>query len=220
MPKFLLKTLHRRKPSHHRTGSNSTSISINKYLKDSGTKNDDIKLGKIKRINKFFQRNNKNNNHNNFMQVPRGVTSIMSFVFRNDKSRGKDHQCQDNKPRNMAKQNSKKSRSKEVTSSSAASTSKNCKFGVSDVASHTVNGERVNNRVNSVKKNGENGENVEAKGGVKIKRIIKVKIREKEKVEKRFELCKKKILMGEKCRPLHGRLHYDKNGVLVPQGIS
>lgn len=117
----------------------------------------------------------------------------------------------------MAKQNSKKSRSKEVTSSSAASTSKNCKFGVSDVASHTVNGERVNNRVNSVKKN---GENVEAKGGVKIKRIIKVKIREKEKVEKRFELCKKKILMGEKCRPLHGRLHYDKNGVLVPQGIS
>lgn len=34
-----------------------------------------------------------------------------------------------------------------------------------------------------------------------------------------IELCKKKILMGEKCRPLHksGTLHYDENGVLLPE---
>ncbi|GJX64852.1 hypothetical protein Tco_0299195 [Tanacetum coccineum] len=33
------------------------------------------------------------------------------------------------------------------------------------------------------------------------------------------ELCKKRIIMGKKCRPLNvsGSLHYDKNGVLVPE---
>lgn len=36
-----------------------------------------------------------------------------------------------------------------------------------------------------------------------------------------LELCKKRILMGSKCKPLtvSGALHYDKNGVLVPEGI-
>ncbi|KAH7866336.1 hypothetical protein Vadar_019053 [Vaccinium darrowii] len=33
------------------------------------------------------------------------------------------------------------------------------------------------------------------------------------------ELCKKRILMGEKCRPLNqsGVLHYDENGVILPE---
>ncbi|XAR49170.1 hypothetical protein NMG60_11032267 [Bertholletia excelsa] len=35
------------------------------------------------------------------------------------------------------------------------------------------------------------------------------------------ELCKKRILMGEKCRPLNlsGALHYDQNGVLLPEEV-
>ncbi|KAF7142639.1 hypothetical protein RHSIM_Rhsim05G0136000 [Rhododendron simsii] len=45
---------------------------------------------------------------------------------------------------------------------------------------------------------------------------------EKEEEEERGEeeeLCKKRILMGQKCRPLHqsGLLHYDENGVLLPE---
>lgn len=34
-------------------------------------------------------------------------------------------------------------------------------------------------------------------------------------------LCKKRILMGEKCRPLHqsGTLKYDKDGILLPENI-
>lgn len=40
---------------------------------------------------------------------------------------------------------------------------------------------------------------------------------EQEKVE--LELCKKRILMGGKCRPLgaSGSLHYDQNGMLLPE---
>ncbi|KAJ8572835.1 hypothetical protein K7X08_009346 [Anisodus acutangulus] len=40
---------------------------------------------------------------------------------------------------------------------------------------------------------------------------------EQEKVE--LELCKKRILMGGKCRPLSasGSLHYDQNGILFPE---
>ncbi|TMW99195.1 hypothetical protein EJD97_002905 [Solanum chilense] len=40
---------------------------------------------------------------------------------------------------------------------------------------------------------------------------------EQEKVE--LELCKKRILMGGKCRPLSasGSLHYDQNGILLPE---
>ncbi|OIS99860.1 hypothetical protein A4A49_08122 [Nicotiana attenuata] len=40
---------------------------------------------------------------------------------------------------------------------------------------------------------------------------------EQEKVE--LELCKKRILMGDKCRPLSasGSLHYDQNGILLPE---
>ncbi|KAL2469120.1 uncharacterized protein Fot_50696 [Forsythia ovata] len=35
------------------------------------------------------------------------------------------------------------------------------------------------------------------------------------------ELCKKRILMGEKCRPLNmsGALHYDTDGVLLPEEV-
>ncbi|KAG5549069.1 hypothetical protein RHGRI_014439 [Rhododendron griersonianum] len=45
---------------------------------------------------------------------------------------------------------------------------------------------------------------------------------EKEEEEERGEeeeLCKKRILMGQKCRPLHqsGVLRYDGNGVLLPE---
>ncbi|KAL7003127.1 hypothetical protein U1Q18_004284 [Sarracenia purpurea var. burkii] len=36
------------------------------------------------------------------------------------------------------------------------------------------------------------------------------------------ELCKKRILMGEKCRPLNlsGKLNYDKNGVLLAEEVN
>lgn len=35
------------------------------------------------------------------------------------------------------------------------------------------------------------------------------------------ELCKKRILLGEKCRPLNpsGVLHYDDNGILLPEDV-
>lgn len=58
MPKFLLKTLHRRKLSHHRSLSNSSIINANKNFKDLGTKNDEKKIENIKKIDKQFQRNN------------------------------------------------------------------------------------------------------------------------------------------------------------------
>nr|GMD46921.1 hypothetical protein CDL12_18591 [Ipomoea batatas]GMD69386.1 hypothetical protein CDL12_18591 [Ipomoea batatas] len=39
--------------------------------------------------------------------------------------------------------------------------------------------------------------------------------------EEEIELCKKRILMGEKCKPLNvsGSLHYDQNGVLLPEPL-
>lgn len=42
---------------------------------------------------------------------------------------------------------------------------------------------------------------------------------EEERGEEEEELCKKRILMGQKCRPLHqsGVLRYDGNGVLLPE---
>lgn len=42
---------------------------------------------------------------------------------------------------------------------------------------------------------------------------------EEDKGSKDTELCKKKILMGEKCRPLNksGTLQYDENGILLPE---
>ncbi|MCD7446460.1 hypothetical protein HAX54_007773 [Datura stramonium] len=42
---------------------------------------------------------------------------------------------------------------------------------------------------------------------------------EKEQEEVELELCKKRILMGGKCRPLSasGSLHYDQNGILLPE---
>lgn len=42
---------------------------------------------------------------------------------------------------------------------------------------------------------------------------------EEESDGEEMELCKKRILMGDKCKPLNisGSLHYDKNGVLLPE---
>lgn len=208
MPKFLLKALHRRKPSHRRSLSNSIPVNGMKKLKDPGTKNDE-KVEKNKRKHKYFPGNTQ------LMQLipdPKRITSMMStLLFRNHNKLRDQEQCKDHKPRNLARQVSKESRSNEVP----CSTSTNCKFGFGNVVSSTVNGERM-----SREKTSKTAKNSEVKGGLKIKRIVKLKSRERQKTEKRFELCKKKILMGEKCRPLHGSLHYDKNGVLVPEEFS
>ncbi|CAH9073887.1 unnamed protein product [Cuscuta epithymum] len=42
---------------------------------------------------------------------------------------------------------------------------------------------------------------------------------EEEEKEEGIELCKKRILMGDRCKPLSisGRLNYDQNGVLLPE---
>ncbi|KAI3445381.1 hypothetical protein Pfo_002046 [Paulownia fortunei] len=44
------------------------------------------------------------------------------------------------------------------------------------------------------------------------------KANEAEETNRELELCKKRILMGEKCRPLNlsGVLHYDKEGIFLP----
>ncbi|XP_075505570.1 uncharacterized protein LOC142542685 [Primulina tabacum] len=44
---------------------------------------------------------------------------------------------------------------------------------------------------------------------------------EEEEDERQMELCKKRILMGEKCRPLNvsGALHYDEAGILLPEDV-
>ncbi|GMP40059.1 hypothetical protein CsSME_00010651 [Camellia sinensis var. sinensis] len=60
-------------------------------------------------------------------------------------------------------------------------------------------------------------------GGGERKKVIKKRDEEEKNGEREEEeaeeLCKKRILMGEKCRPLNlsGALHYDKNGVLLPE---
>ncbi|XP_012837651.1 PREDICTED: uncharacterized protein LOC105958189 [Erythranthe guttata] len=43
-----------------------------------------------------------------------------------------------------------------------------------------------------------------------------------QETNKELELCKKRILMGEKCRPLNrsGALHYDEHGVLLPEDLA
>ncbi|KAM7474191.1 hypothetical protein LguiB_021434 [Lonicera macranthoides] len=55
------------------------------------------------------------------------------------------------------------------------------------------------------------------------KKVVKQsKERENEEVERQEdELCKKRILKGVKCRPLNlsGDLHYDRNGVLLPEEV-
>lgn len=61
--------------------------------------------------------------------------------------------------------------------------------------------------------------------GKKSKKRVEEEHREKEGDEIEDtgddELCKKRILMGEKCKPLNasGALHYDKNGVLLPEQV-
>ncbi|KAG8363871.1 hypothetical protein BUALT_Bualt19G0067600 [Buddleja alternifolia] len=54
------------------------------------------------------------------------------------------------------------------------------------------------------------------RSGVTHKRYLKG---EKEDTNREVELCKKRILMGIKCRPLNlsGKLQYDKNGILLPE---
>ncbi|KAK9691946.1 hypothetical protein RND81_09G230800 [Saponaria officinalis] len=59
---------------------------------------------------------------------------------------------------------------------------------------------------------------IEVKTGKKIKGVI-VRMKSRENDEKKYELCKKKILMGEKCRPFSGHLRYDENGVFVPDDL-
>ncbi|XWS30323.1 hypothetical protein CRYUN_Cryun24cG0107200 [Craigia yunnanensis] len=51
-----------------------------------------------------------------------------------------------------------------------------------------------------------------------IKKMISVQMGGKSEKQ---ELCKKRILMGGKCRPLNhsGIIHYDENGVLLPEII-
>ncbi|KAI3801320.1 hypothetical protein L1987_29424 [Smallanthus sonchifolius] len=58
---------------------------------------------------------------------------------------------------------------------------------------------------------------VPSRGLKKIGRAVSM--RKHEGKEEELELCKKRIIMGKKCRPLNvsGALHYDKNGVLVPE---
>nr|XP_043618833.1 uncharacterized protein LOC122590719 [Erigeron canadensis] len=55
----------------------------------------------------------------------------------------------------------------------------------------------------------------------KVGRAVSMRKHEEEegKEDEGDELCKKRIMMGNKCRPLNvsGSLHYDKNGVLVPE---
>ncbi|CAO2832839.1 unnamed protein product [Amaranthus hypochondriacus] len=54
--------------------------------------------------------------------------------------------------------------------------------------------------------------------GLKMKKMMKIKSKKKEKDENGYELCKKRILMGKKCKPILGNpLLYDNNGVLIPQ---
>ena len=85
--------------------------------------------------------------------------------------------------------------------------------GVGDSANVSVNRGKIRGA-----KSGKMKLIIEKKAGLRIKGFMK--IRRKEKEEPRFELCKKKILMGEKCRPLSGSLRYDQNGILVPQDLS
>ncbi|VFQ84955.1 unnamed protein product [Cuscuta campestris] len=55
-------------------------------------------------------------------------------------------------------------------------------------------------------------------GDPEIQRLMR---NEEDEEEEGIELCKKRILMGDKCKALSqsGRLHYDENGVLLPEMI-
>ncbi|KAK6119056.1 hypothetical protein DH2020_047206 [Rehmannia glutinosa] len=74
--------------------------------------------------------------------------------------------------------------------------------------------------------NGSKGGSSLMKAKVELKRDVsrreKKTSREEAKEEgnnREMELCKKRILMGGKCRPLNpsGVLHYDKQGILLPE---
>ncbi|MFS7933189.1 hypothetical protein Hanom_Chr04g00376821 [Helianthus anomalus] len=63
---------------------------------------------------------------------------------------------------------------------------------------------------------------VPSRGLKKIGRAVSMRMHEaKDGEDGSLELCKKRIIMGRKCRPLNvsGALHYDKNGVLVPEDL-
>ncbi|CAI9768939.1 unnamed protein product [Fraxinus pennsylvanica] len=54
-----------------------------------------------------------------------------------------------------------------------------------------------------------------------LEKVLKCDGGEEEEERSEVELCKKRILMGEKCRPLNlsGVLHYDTDGVLLPEEV-
>ncbi|KAL7120060.1 hypothetical protein ACP275_02G099700 [Erythranthe tilingii] len=60
-------------------------------------------------------------------------------------------------------------------------------------------------------------------GLVEKKKMLMTWRREQgQETNKELELCKKRILMGEKCRPLNrsGALHYDEHGILLPEDLA
>ncbi|KAL7585007.1 hypothetical protein Lser_V15G46344 [Lactuca serriola] len=58
------------------------------------------------------------------------------------------------------------------------------------------------------------------KGLQKLGRVVSMRKDEgHEREDGRVELCKMRIIMGKRCRPLNvsGALHYDEDGILVPE---
>ncbi|KAL9689165.1 hypothetical protein QQ045_033599 [Rhodiola kirilowii] len=54
----------------------------------------------------------------------------------------------------------------------------------------------------------------------KSRLVQRISVRNREKKEQKgFELCKKRILMGEKCKPVNasGKLHYGRDGVILAE---
>lgn len=79
------------------------------------------------------------------------------------------------------------------------------------------NGEKV--------KSGEDVSKIVAVNGAKMRRMRSVKMRQREgkseTEEGNQQLCKKRILMGGKCKPpnISGVLHYDQNGIFLPEDV-
>ncbi|KAK1401736.1 hypothetical protein POM88_001341 [Heracleum sosnowskyi] len=75
------------------------------------------------------------------------------------------------------------------------------------------------------KKSEEAVSKIVAVNGVKMRRMRSIKMKEREgkseTEEENQELCKKRILMGGKCKPLNesGVLHYDQNGIFLPEDV-
>ncbi|KAJ8426583.1 hypothetical protein Cgig2_018051 [Carnegiea gigantea] len=214
MPKFLLKLLQKKKHGHKR------SISIVKA--DSSHK--DLGVGKggsvdqISMIDKHVHGNNRNNYLLQLLPVPKRVSSIMSNLTKNT-HKSRDYRSNDHKTAKTIKSGSSSSSvsslcvkgksGKNQLLCRSSDPDELCDSGVG--VGHSVN--VVNRGKISRAKSGKMKAIRGKKEGLKMKGFIKIKRKGKE--EPRFELCKKKILMGEKCRPLNGCLHYDKNGILL-----